>query len=270
MRLILLLLLCLAPAWAQEAPRVVVLPPVLRGEYLPMTAAEFTQVFTEEIRKLAPQAQVLMPRADEVPASDQPPTGEEARRLCTSHQATDVCWLAVRFRPQVTAANASQADLLPGTLAMSGAARLWIWDAKSTHVAVDEPVSVVRSSWVEPGADLPATARELARKCAHDLAQQIVTVAQRRAAVARVTGWPQAPPQQGGSAAVLQMCQSSDRYMRAVRSGDHIGATDAQRAAQATWANLSADERAQVEQRYPGTTRWMDGDPYFDVNGFWR
>lgn len=267
MRSLLLLLLLCAPALAQEPVKVVVAPIVLRGEYLPLTTEQFTQVFAEEVRKLAPHAAVTLPRLTEAPATDQPPTPEEARRLCAQHGATYACWLSVRFRPQLTPNNSSQADLLPGTLAMSGAARLWIWSANAT---IDEPVSVVRSARVEAGASLPDAARELAGRCAHDLAQQIVTVAQQRAAVARVSGWKAEPAGTAGSEAVLKMCQSADRYQRAVRTNDHIGATDAQRAARAVWPTLTAEEKAQVEQRYPGAAQWMNGDPYFDVNGFWR
>lgn len=274
MRTLLLLLLLILPALAQE-PNLLVLPPVLRGDYLPLSSQQFTQVFTGEVHKLNPKAGIVVPREQDLAGmgyrpADQPPALEQARQLCASYQATHVCYLSIRFRPELTAATGTE----PGILAMAGAARLWVFSLELGKVVVDEPISVVRSGLLPKGTKLEQLERDLGNRCAHDLAQQIVTIGQQRAHAARVQGWKQAPPQAaapaGYSANVKRMFTSIDNYRNAVDSGDLIATTDGQRAALSAWRGLSRPEQAQVEKRYPGTLQWMEGGVYYDLGGYWR
>lgn len=274
MRYLLLLCLLVWPAAAQE-PKLLVLPPVIRGDYLPMSSQQFTQVFSEEVHKLNPKASVVVPRQQDLGGlgyqpSDQPPALAQARQLCAAYQATHVCFMSLRFRPELTPANGTQ----PGVLAMGGAARLWVMALDSGQVMIDEPVSVVRSGLLAKGTKLEKLEQDLGNLCAHDLAQQIVSVGQQRAAAARVSGWKQQQAPQPAaptySAKVKRMFSAIDGYRDAVDSGDLISATDDQRSTLNVWRTLNREEQMQVEQRYPGTFQWMEGGVYYDLRGYWR
>lgn len=274
MRYLLLLLSLLSlPGWAQD-PKLLVLPPVIRGDYVPMSPQEFTQAFSDEVHKLNPKASVVVPRQQDLAGlgyqpTDQPPPLNQARQLCAAYQATHVCFMSIRFRPELTAATATE----PGVLAMGGAARLWVLALDTGKVVIDEPVSVVRSGLLPKGAKLEKVEADLGSRCAHDLAQQIVSVGQQRAAAARVQGWKRQPPQPAApaySANVKRMFKAIDGYRNAVDSGDLISATDDQRATLNVWRTLNPQEQMQVEQAYPGTFQWMEGGVYYDLRGYWR
>ncbi|GMU53681.1 MAG: hypothetical protein AMXMBFR33_28270 [Candidatus Xenobia bacterium] len=274
---LLLLSLLVAPAPSAEGNqgrKVLLFPVLIQGEFKPRSEKEFSQALINQARKIAPKANVIVAREADLSgmqyrAGTQPPSVEEAGRLCAAYGADYAMFLSLRFTPEFV----NGAD---SVLTIAGAARLWAYQASDRKVLVDEPISVVRST---PAGSYPTDqqlqpmADKLSTQCINQLAQQIVTVARQSANQQLVQQWaapapaqPQAPKV---NAAMKRMIDSLERYRRAVDSGDLIGSTDTQRVALSAWRGLSPQEQKQIEAMYPGTWQWMEGGFYYDTGNYW-
>ncbi|MCE7870618.1 hypothetical protein DYH09_09600 [bacterium CPR1] len=273
--LLIVALLAVVPALPArgEGGKVLLFPVLIQGEYKPRSEKEFTQALINQARKIAPKANIIVAREADLgglhyAGGTQPPSVEEAGRLCAAYDAKFAVWLSLRFTPELV----SGAD---SVLSIAGAARMWGYQAEDRKVIVDEPISVVRST---PAGSYPndqqlvPLADKLSSQCINQLAQQVVTLGRQSANQEMVQQWarPAAQPQAPKvNAKMKRMVDSLERYRRAVDSGDLIGSTDTQRVALSAWRDLSPQEQKQIEQMYPGTWQWMEGGFYYDTGNYW-
>ncbi len=264
-----------SPTARGEGNKVLLFPVLIQGEYKPRSEKEFTQALINQARKIAPKANVIVAREADLSGmhyagGTQPPSVEEAARLCAAYDAKFAVWLSLRFTPELV----SGAD---SVLSIAGAARMWGYRADDRKVVVDEPISVVRST---PAGSYPndqqlvPMADKLSSQCINQLAQQVVTLGRQSANQEMVQQWarPAAtaqPKVPTVSQSMKRMIDSLERYRKATDSGDLIGSTDTQRMALSAWRDLSPQEQKQIEQMYPGTWQWMEGGFYYDTGGYW-
>lgn len=271
-----LLLLCLAVSGLAQSPREVLLLPVsMVGSYQPGTGDQFTADMVAQIAQMAPHVKLDVARPADLSglkydAQSQPPSTEEAARLCAAYGATNAIWLQVRFTPEYQAPTAGQ----PGSLTVAGAARFWAFRASDRAIVIDQPVSVARTSIVPAGtteAQLSSLTQSLNTQCMNQLAQTIITVAKAQQSRQMTANWgpPRNPSATGYSAAYQTMARAIDTYQHDLDNGDLIGTTDSQRGALIAWRALTPADRQLIEQNYPGTTQWMEGGLYYDVGNYW-
>ncbi|GMU53079.1 MAG: hypothetical protein AMXMBFR33_22250 [Candidatus Xenobia bacterium] len=266
-----LVILCLTLAGlAQDQRQILLLPVAMLGDYQPGSGQEFTQDLITDTARMAPNAKLVLARPADLAglqyqAQDQPPSSEEAARLCSAYSTTNAVWLQCRFTPEYQPPVGGQ----PGVLTVAGGARFWAFRASDRKVVIDQPLSVVRSTVVPVGTDdatLAGLTQKLNSQCMNQLAQQVITVAQQQSAQQRTARWGAPDPAATGfSAAYQAMAASIQRYQQDVNEGDLIGTTDTQRQCLTNWRALSANDQALIEKNYPGTTQWMEGGVYYDV-----
>lgn len=271
-----ILILCLALSGVAQAPKEVLLLPVsMTGSYQPGTGDQFTADLVAQINKMAPNVKLDVARAADLSglqysAQSQPPSPDEAARLCAAYGATNATWLQLHFTPQYQPPANGQ----PGSLTVAGAARFWAFRASDRAIVIDQPVSVARTSIVPAGttdAQLSTISQTLNSQCMNQLAQTIITVAKAQANKQMTARWgpPSNPTATGFSAAYQTMANAIKTYQKDLDGGDLIATTDSQSAALTAWRALSPADQRLIEQNYPGTTQWMEGGVYYDVGNYW-
>ncbi len=260
---------------AQPQKEVLLLPVNMLGSYQPGTNDQFTNDMVTQIARLAPNVKLDVARPADLSGlqysvQSQPPSPDEAARLCAAYGTTNATWLQVRFSPTYEAPANGQ----PGSLTVSGAARFWAFRAADRMVVVDQPVSVAKTTIVPPGttdAQLASLSETLNSQCMNQLAQAIIAVGRASASKQMTAQWgpPSNPTATGTSAAYQTMANAINRYQKDVDRGDLIGSTDSQRAALTAWRALTPSDQQLIEKNFPGTTQWMEGGVYYDVGSYW-
>lgn len=260
---------------AQQDKQVLLLPVVMLGDYQPGSSDEFTKAMVDQVTKLAPKVKLDIPRPADLTglkysAQAQPPTSDEAARLCAAYGATNAAWLQVRFSPEYQPPASGQA----GSLTVAGACRFWAFRASDRAVVVDQPVSVARTVIVPAGTtdeQLASMTQTLNDQCMNQLAQSIIAVGKAQASRAMTAQWGTPNVSAASySAGYQRMAKAIATYQKNIDNGDLIGSTDSQRAALSAWRALSASDQKLIEQNYPGTTQWMEGGVYYDIGNYWN
>lgn len=264
---------CLAlGAWGQSPKEVLILPIEMPGYYNPLESAELTKVFEQKLAKVAPRADLQVSTAADLTAyqykagAEKPPTIEDAEKMCRAYQANYVCWTSVSFRPDFNSST--------GSLALGGAARLWVYSQDKHNVVVDQPVSLVRAGHVPNVKDEKASravAAELAQGCVEDLAVQIASIARNRQQQPQtgVSSWQ--PPKDFDatqSANYKAMVNAAQLYQRAEKNQSLINITSSLSDMQMLWTQLTQPERQAINQNYPGINELMQPAPVYG-GGYW-
>ncbi len=266
---------CLAAgAWAQAPTEVLILPIEMPGYYSPLESETLTKIFQQKVAKLAPQADIQLSTAADLTAyqykagANLPPSAEVAEKMCRAYQANYVCWTSVSFRPDFNKST--------GSLALGGAARLWVYSQDKRSVVIDQPVSLVRAGHVQDVTDEEASravASELAQGCVEDLAVQIVSIARYRQqqpqAQSGVSSWQ--PPkdfQATQSANYKDMVSAAQLYQRAEKNQSLMNITSSLSDMQMLWTQLTPSERKAINDNYPGITELMQPAPAYG-GGYW-
>jgi hypothetical protein len=258
---IFLFLVLALPGFAREA---LVLPIEMPGHYSPLDSQALTQKLQQRLAKLAPDAKLQVATAAELTAyqyqagSDLPPTLETAGKICRAYDSKHTVWISIAFQPSF--------DKDTNTLAVAGAARLWVYDRDQKKVVLDQPLSLVRTGQIADISDREksrSTARELAAGCVDDLGTQIASISDQRAAQARqrTASWnTEAPPVASyrPSNAYKDMEMLVKRYKRAARDNNFVDLTQSETDMSRLWVTMSADDRAAVSKTYPGVKQLME------------
>lgn len=275
--LCLLLMMCTTSAWADRPAEVVILPVEMPGYYNPLDSESLTATLQKELKRLAPRADIQVSRAAELTAysykagSEQPPTAEVAAKICRAYGSKYVCWTSVRFKPEFKGAE----DTTAGTLALAGAARIWVYSADKGWAIIDQPVSVVRMGDVSDVRNEKASravAEQLAQECINDLAYQIVGIARHTSAQAsqvNVSGWTPSAPQVTHSENYKAMVKAAKQYQTAKGQNNLVGITESDAAMSSAWAKLNGAERRAINEDYPGITDLMTATPIYNYGGYW-
>lgn len=270
--LVVLVLLTLGAVPGSTAPvggGAVLLPISLQGTYQPIKGPQFTDELAAVLRKAGMgQNLVRMSEADLQKAGfttpDHPPSLGVAQGLCQSTGKQFCVWMSLRL----SATTSSNGD----NLAMSGATRFWAYDSTSGTVVVDSPLGSIHSMGIPVKASpevLQQATMKLVDQNVKDLALQVVTLVEQKAASVRVDAWQAAGrarepvPPATPSAAYQAMVQSCKDYASAVGQGDLMATQDALKRAYTTYPTLTGQEKAKIEQDYPGTEAWMNGGVWY-------
>lgn len=250
-----------------------ILPVETTGTYGSLDDDQLTQQLKARLQQLVPSAQIQVARSNELTVSkyrtgqDKPPTAAEAEDLARAYKTKSICWVDVNFNPSF------QADT--NTLAMAGAARVWIYNTELHRVTIDQPLSLVRTGVVKDvqAADAShAVAAELVNQCINDLGMQIFSIASQRSAQRQqqVSNWtPNAAPVPAApSANYNAMVKAVKDYQRAVRDQSYIDQSNIERNLYYMWVALNGDEQRQIEQNYPGIAQMMTAPPNYG-GGYW-
>jgi len=264
-----------AQAGAIPGPSVkaLILPVETTGSYGSLDDDKLTLQLKTRLQQLAPSAQIQVARSNELAVSkyrtglDKPPTAAEAEDLARAYKCKSVCWVDINFNPSF------QADT--NTLAMAGAARVWVYNSELHRVTIDQPLSLVRTGVVKDvqAADASqAVAAELVSNCINDLGMQIFSIASQRSAQRQqqVANWTPnvAPAQAAPSANYNSMAKAVKDYQRAVRNQSYIDQSDIERNLYYMWITLNGDEQRQIDQNYPGIAQMMTAPPNYG-GGYW-
>jgi len=257
-----------------QGVKALILPVETTGTYGSVDDDKLTQQLKARLQQLAPSAQIQVARSSELGVSqyrtgqDKPPTPAEAEALALAYKTKTVCWVDVNFNPSF------QADT--NTLAMAGAARVWVYNTELHRVTIDQPLSLVRTGVVKDvqAADASqAVANELVSNCMNDLGMQIFSIASQRSAQRQqqVANWAPAaaaPVQAAPSANYNAMVKAVKDYQKAIRDQSYIDQSDIERNLYYMWVTLNADEQRQINQNYPGISQMMTAPPNYG-GGYW-
>jgi hypothetical protein len=255
-----------------QATQALILPVEASGTYS-SDDEMLTSGLQARLQQLAPQAKIQVARANELSVTkyktgrDLPPTAGEAEELARNYKTKLICWVDVNFNPSF------QADT--NTLAMAGAARVWVYNSDLHRVTIDQPLSLVRTGVVKDVAAAEASnavANELVSGCINDLGMQIFSIASQRAKQSeqRVTSWAPAadPPKPAASPNYGTMMKSIKDYQKAVRDQSYIDQSQLERDMYYKWVSLNGDEQRQIEKDYPGIAQMMTAPPAYG-GGYW-
>lgn len=257
----------------------VVLPVSLQGTFQPVTSDQLAAGLASVLRSAGVGVDALQLKTEDLRKAgfqtpDQPPSPAVADGLCKEAGKRYCVWLSLRLDATMGAKR--------DHLAMAGSTRFWAYDSTSDQVVLDAPLGSVHSTSLAPGGGpeaLQSATQALVGATLQDLALQIVTLVQQGSASQRVRTWQaaqQPAPPPAPSEALQAMMRACQDYSSAVSRGDLIATRDAQSLAYSTWPQLNAQEQKDVEDRYPGTTRWMNGGTwygggyYYPPVGPWR
>ncbi|MBI3925654.1 MAG: hypothetical protein HY319_08950 [Armatimonadetes bacterium] len=258
------------PAWAQNQPGVaaVILPIVTPGGYLPVSPDDLAQELESQLSRLDPRAQLQVARTADVTAfgyqanAQQPPSYDVATRLCTAYGTRYVCWVSIRFTPSY--------DTQSKMLAVAGAARLWVYNLDKRAVTIDQPISLVRTGMVADVSDPHASQKaedQLALGCVDDLANQLVAVAQQKAAQAQAQAWkPAAAAPPAPSRNYQHMMEAIEAYQQASDQQSYIDLTSAEQQMSSIWLTLDKQEQDTLQKQYPGIVQLLTAPPNA---GYW-
>ena len=260
------------PASAQPKAEALLLPVELPGYYTPINSDQLTQRLTTRLAQLAKKANIQMARRAELtaskytPGSEQPPSTQMAGDLCRAYKANFLCWASIRFQPNYDAASHS--------LAMAGAAHIWVYSQADGRAVIDQPLSLIRSAPVANIKDQAASlkvAHELAAGCTDDLGLQLVYIAQQRKAQLvtqqQMSQWkpaPSAPATQSKN--YKDMVNAIGVYQRATSNQNFIDVTQSQQTMSNLWLRLNKSEQDAISTNYPGVVRLLEAPP---INGYW-
>lgn len=270
--LILAALTSQAQAIPGQAVQALILPVEATGTYS-TDDVKLTKDLQARLQQLAPQARIQVAQPGELSVTkyktgqDRPPTASEAEELARNYKTKVICWVDVNFNPSF------QADT--NTLAMAGAARVWVYNSEQHRVTIDQPLSLVRTGVVKDVASADASnavAGDLVNGCISDLGMQIFSIASQRAKQSqqRVTTWaPEAAPQKpAASPNYSSMLKAVKDYQKAVRDQSYIDQSQLERDMYYKWVSLNGDEQRQINQDYPGIAQMMTAPPAYG-GGYW-
>ncbi|MBT9581791.1 hypothetical protein IV102_00485 [bacterium] len=270
----LLLGMCLnATAQPQDPKQVLLLPLETTGNYAPLDDDKMARTLQARLQQLSPKAQFQAARGADLTAyqynaaGDAPPTSEQAETMGRAYQANYICWADVHFQPSFDG----------GTLALAGAARVWVYSTEQHKVVMDQPMSLVRTGKVKNVKDASASqklASTLAEGCINDLAVQMVAVAQSRTSQARASSaeWntDTPPPAFKGSANYDAVVRAIKDYQRGASSDDYISVNEAEQQLGRLWTTLNKQEMDQLSQAYPSIVQMMNNPPAYGYGtGYW-
>lgn len=261
-----------AQAIPGQAAQALILPVEASGTYS-SDDATLTKGLQTRLQQLAPQAKIQVAQAGELSVTkyktgqDRPPTAGEAEELARNYKTKLICWVDVNFNPSF------QADT--NTLAMAGAARVWVYNSDLHRVTIDQPLSLVRTGVVKDVAAADASnalAGELVNGCISDLGMQIFSIASQRAKQnqQKMTAWapPTAPAKPAASPNYNTMMKAIKDYQKAVRDQSYIDQSQLERDMYYKWVTLNGDEQRQINQDYPGIAQMMTAPPAYG-GGYW-
>jgi hypothetical protein len=261
-----------APSRAQIPTQAVILPLETTGGYTPLDDDKLTQNFQARLHQLAPAAKLQVASSAELtayqytPATDQPPPLNVANTISRAYGANSVCWVSIHFQPSFE--QASQ------TLAVAGAARVWIYDREQHKVILDQPLSTVRTGIVHDVKHAEASqkvALDLTQGCLNDLAVQLVAIAQQKQA--RAASWTSTPaaPSFTPSAHYQQMVHAINDYQKAEADHNYIDVTSSEQNMLTLWTQLNQQEQAHIADTYPGIAQMMNTPPSYGGygGGYW-
>ena len=176
-----LALLCLSTASAEPAPRVriLVLPLQIHWGEKELSPRTFFDVLEEEAERMAPRANLVIPSPEDPRLQgvdlSRRPTPAEALALARTFHAPLVVSLDIQFQRKME--ERSQGPLLNvGALAL-----VTIVEESSGKVVMQEPVAVSHCDQCSSSGtpEFEAKANVLSMETAHDLADLIITTAQK-------------------------------------------------------------------------------------------
>lgn len=271
----LMLGLCLnASAQPQSPKQVLLLPLETTGNYAPMDDDKMAKTLQARLQQLSPKAQFQAARGADLTAyqynaaGDAPPTSEQAETMGRAYQANYICWTDIHFQPSFDG----------GTLALAGAARVWVYSTEQHKVVMDQPMSLIRTGKVTNVKDATASQKQastLAEGCINDLAVQIVAVAQARTSQARASSaeWKtDSPPPFKGSANYQAVVRAIKDYQSGAASDDYISLNEAEQQLGRLWTTLNKQEMDQLSQAYPSIVQMMNNPPAYGYGyggGYW-
>lgn len=256
-------------AAAQSPTQVVILPLEGTGNYAAMDDDRLSQTLQARLHTLAPGADIQVARSAELTAyqykmdTDQPPALSTAEAISRAYSSKHVCWISIHFHPNY--------DADTGTLALAGAARVWLYDRDMRRVEFDSPLSLVRTAAVKDIKDAEASQKvavQLAEGCLSDLASQLVGLAENKLDKARqhADRWddkaPAAPTFQPGPH-YNQMLHAIHDYQKAANDHNYMDVSSSEQNMINLWMQLSKDEQDHIAKAYPGIAQLMTARPHW-------
>ncbi|MBT9584117.1 hypothetical protein IV102_12320 [bacterium] len=259
------------PVSAQPKVEALLLPVELPGHFTPINSDQLTLRLDTRLKQLAKRAHLQMARRADLTAyqytagaSDQPPTAQMAETLCNAYKTRYVCWTSIRFQPHYDQASHS--------LALAGAARVWLYSQADGRAMIDQPLSLVRSGTIANIKDEKQSrkvAMGLASGCVDDLGMQLVYIAQQRnqtpVAAAPVNNTP-APAGFQPTKNYNDMLKAIDSYQRATANQNYMDVTQSEQNMSSLWLRLNKAEQTALGGRYPTIVQMMTAPPY---GGYW-
>jgi len=255
---------------AQPVPEVVLLPVELPGYFTPVQSDQLSARLDKRLKKVAQNAELQLARRADLTAyayeagANQPPQASTAEQICRAYQANYLCWTSIRFQPRY--------DEKAHTLALAGAARVWIYSRSDGRVVLDEPLSLIRTGALANGQDRSKgrqVAQNLADGCVDDLGLQLAYLARQRRQQKeqqKTAGAWKAAPSVGVSPVssnYREMVKAIQAYQKAQNSQNLMDITQAQQSMTAYWNRLNGNEQKAIENDYPGIVRLLNAPPIY-------
>ena len=182
--LLLLLLLLVAPGWAQEKTLLIV-PLEIKGTYRPFSQDEMTTLLKQQVEKLAPDVKVMV-----LDSSPSMLSASDAARLGRDAGAGAVFYGDVRFKSEAKASSMTggQPEGYPGggipagfssryLVSVMGVAHGNLIDSATGELLAEAPVMFLENEMTGGTKDGPAmqeVEKKLATSCAKEIAHSLV------------------------------------------------------------------------------------------------
>lgn len=248
-----LALLC-GPARARSE-RVLIVPVETGGERL-MTSAEITHLMQSAMQKQDASDEILTPSALALKNAfydnlKQPPTIRAITSVTATYGCTSIVWVNMRF----------QSGFRVHATSVCGTARVWIWRGtpggqfSDGDLFLDTSLTQTVTAATDPESSLQR--HVMAQQCSRRLIRSMLAL-ERRTTTPAQRAVP-SPPTVQTRPVFKRMCRAIEAHTRADADNDLFATLAARNQALDCWFQLTPEEQARIEQRYPGTTAWMRG-----------